>query len=406
MRGRALAGGAAGSESAVEAIGEAAGPFVYTDTFHCESVKSYRIALLTGLLDSSSQIVGDLLGNRRALLVTTPTVAALYANRLAENLLEQGRDVALMELACTEQNKSLEMAARICQRAMELSLDRRGVIIGVGGGVCTDLVTMSASWIRRGISHFRIPTTLVGQIDAGIGLKGAVNFHGKKSFLGTFYPPEYVLLDPVFLRTLPKKQIRQGVSEIIKIALVRDAGLFELIEQHGADLQSSGFCEPAAEARQAIWAAAQRMLEELAANPYENKSYRRLVDFGHTFSPLLESASEFTLSHGDAVAIDMAYSAVLASDLGLLSCAACQRILAAIASAGLPIYSPDLTGELAEHSLREAARHRGGRPNLVLPVDIGAATFIEHVQDLPPALLADAVQRLVEASPHSRPCAS
>jgi 2-epi-5-epi-valiolone synthase len=377
---------------------------VRTDTFHCDSAKSYRIALLCGLLDGGSRIIADLLADRRALLVTTPTVGRLYARRLAANLDEQGCDVALMELSCNEQNKSLEMVSRICQRAKDLALDRRGVLIGMGGGVCTDLVTMAASWIRRGISHCRIPTTLVGQIDAGIGLKGAVNFQGKKSFLGSFYPPEFVLLDPGFLRSLPAEQIRHGLSEIIKIALVRDAALFGQVERCASEFVASGFSGPELESQDALWAAAQRMLEELAANPYEDKGYRRLVDFGHTFSPLVESATQFTMSHGDAVAIDMALSAVLAEDLGLLSPAACERILATIASVGLPIYSSHLTPELAEESLREAARHRGGSPNLVLPVEVGRATFIERMDELPYALLANGVQRLVETA--ARSCAS
>src|SRR5262249_31065348 len=154
------------------------------------------------------------------------------------------------------------------------------------------------------------------------------------------------------------------------IALVRDTSLFDLVEAHAPAFLASRFAEPAAEARRVLWLAVQRMLEELASNPYENKTYRRLVDFGHTFSPLLESASQFTLPHGEAVAVDMAFSAVLAVELGILQTDVCDRILSAITSAGLPIHAPWLTLPLCCEALREAARHRGGAPNLVLPAAV------------------------------------
>src|SRR5690606_33336226 len=119
--------------------------------------------------------------------------------------------------------------------------------------------------------------------------------------------------------TLPQQFLRVGFAEIIKMALVRDAELFELVVNHGAALLESAFASPPAPARRVLWLSIQRMLEELEQNPYEDRTYQRLVDFGHTFSPLLEAAYDFTLHHGDAVAIDIALSATIAEELGLLA---------------------------------------------------------------------------------------
>jgi 2-epi-5-epi-valiolone synthase len=364
------------------------------ESFDCLSYEHYDIALLKGLLNPSVPVLADLVGTRRALLVTTPTVAQLYGASLAAYIDASGLDISVLELACTEQSKSLDLVAQICSKGMDLAIDRRGLLIGMGGGICTDLVTVAASWIRRGIAHIRIPTTLVGQIDAAIGLKGAVNFRGKKSYLGCFYPPEAVLIDPLFLRSLPASHLRCGLAEIIKIALVRDAPLFDLIEAHARAFLASGFAEPDAEARQVLWLAVQRMQEELASNPYENKTYRRLVDFGHTFSPLVESASQFTLRHGEAVAVDMALSAVLAVELGILQTDVCNRILSAIASVGLPIRARWLTLPLCREALREAARHRGGAPNLVVPAAVGNAIVLDRAADVPDAALGEAIRLL------------
>jgi 3-dehydroquinate synthase len=361
------------------------------------------VVFLEGLLGPSVRFLAERLGGRRALLVTTPTVARLYGRELVAQLGARGADLSVLELACTEQGKCVDLVSRVCREALERGLDRRGVLVGMGGGVCTDVVTVAASWIRRGIAHLRIPTTLIGQIDAGIGIKGAVNFCGKKSYLGSFYPPEAVLIDQRFLHSLPPAHLRHGLAEMLKIALVRDATLFDLVEAHAASFLAGGFAEPRTEARQALWRAVEGMLRELGANAYENRSYQRLVDFGHTFSPSLEAASRFTLPHGEAVAVDMALSAMLAADCGLLDAAVCRRILAAVRSAGLPVYTAHLTPRLCREALGEAALHRGGVPNLVLPVAIGSATFVERPTDLPHAALARAIRRLARESSGRRP---
>src|SRR5438874_12354437 len=221
----------------------------------------------------------------------------------------------------------MELVQSCIADAFSHCLNRRVLLIAFGGGVCSDIVTLSASLIRRGIAHLRVPTTLIGQIDAGIGLKGAVNFRGKKSFVGCFHPPEQVLIDPRFLRSLPAKFLVSGLAEAIKMGIARDVPLFELLERHSLDLVSSGFEGPGAEGRAVVQRSIWAMLDELRKNPYEDQGHERLVDFGHTFSPALEAAAGFAIPHGEAVAIDMALSATIAKTMGLLAPAASERML-------------------------------------------------------------------------------
>jgi 3-dehydroquinate synthase len=274
-----------------------------------------------------------------------------------------------------ERRKQLPAVQRLCRLAADFKLDRRGVFVAIGGGVCSDIVTVAASMIRRGVDHIRVPTTLIGQIDAGIGVKGAVNLDGLKSFVGTFHPPASVLIEPAFLESLPLARIRQGLSEILKMAVVRDAGLFACIEEDAEGLLRGRFQSPAA-ARGIIAQSIQLMLEELQQNPCEDRGFERLVDFGHTFSPVLEARSGFSISHGEAVAIDMALSSVIAAELGLCAPSAVRRFIALLARVGLPVGSPLLDLGTCREALRAASAHRGGRLNLVVPTQLGAATFV------------------------------
>jgi len=356
--------------------------------------RSYRVGISAGVSNGNVSELIEAIGFRKALLVTTPTVARLYANEIAKRLLESGADVSMVIVACSEQSKILSEVEKLCRECFRAGLDRRSVLIGCGGGVCTDLVTMAASLVRRGLNYIRIPTTLIGLIDAGIGIKGAVNLPGKKSALGCFHPPENVLLDPSFLRTLPKKLISDGLAEAIKVAMVMDIGLFEFIERYRREFLEFPHTADIGKMTELVWCSTVRLLEELERNLYEDKTYRRLLDFGHTFSPLIESESGFRISHGMAVSIDIAVSTGIAFELGLVGARDRDRVLALLVNAGLPIYSPLLTTESGCRAMAEMEAHRGGHLNLVLPGGIGRSVFVNDKDRIQPQALRRALDYL------------
>jgi 3-dehydroquinate synthase len=253
---------------------------------------------------------------------------------------------------------------------------------------------MAAALTRRGLSYIRIPTTLIGLIDAGIGIKGAVNLPDKKSAIGVFFPPDHVLLDPSFLQTLPWEFVSDGLAEAIKVGVALDPFLFEILEQSSSELLKSPSSADINTLTKLVWRSSLRLLEELEKNLYEDRTYQRVLDFGHSFSPLIESMSGFQVSHGVAVAIDIALSSALAHELGLLSIEDRNRILRSLRSAGLPITSPFLTDEVCHRALREMEAHRGGHLNLVVPSGIGKSVFINEKQGLPPSALRNALRFL------------
>jgi len=376
-----------------------------TQTVHdmpCLSQRRYEVLIDEDLLEPAKSRLPELLEGRQALVVTTPTVRRLYGHALDAVVEHHRLRATTLVLRCSEQAKSLKAVQRVCRHALERGLGRDAVLVSVSGGVCSDIVTVAASLIRRGISHLRIPTTLIGQVDAGVGVKGAVNFAGKKSFLGCFYPPKAVLIDPHFLRTVPVTHLRYGLAEILKMAIIRDAELFDCIANHWQSLLLSRFQEPRAVVRRVLYLAAKGMLDELQPNLYEDRTYKRLVDAGHTFSPILEAVSSFSLHHGEAVAVDLALSATIAHLTGRLGAVERERIVETLAAVGLPVHDPALSVDLCLEALRDAARHRAGAINLVVPVGIGRATFIERAEEIEVATLREALRRTaMDAARHS-----
>jgi 3-dehydroquinate synthetase len=355
----------------------------------CLARSGYEVTFCDSLADSDA--LAEAVGDRKALLVTTPTVERVHGNAIRAALATT-RTVSTLVLNAREECKSMELVQAVCAEALAQGLNRKGLLISFGGGVCSDIVTLAASLIRRGVGHIRVPTTLIGQIDAGIGLKGAVNFCGKKSFVGCFHPPEQVVIDSSLLRSLPPRFLISGLAEAFKMGIARDEALFDLLATRSRALVESGFADAAAREvlQRSIWS----MLDELRRNPYEDQTYERLVDFGHTFSPGLEAALDFGIHHGEAVAIDLALSATIASCLGLLGHEAWEDILGALEGAGLPIRSPRLDLELCRAALTEACRHRGGSINLVVPTAVGQATFLRRREELADGVLAEALERI------------
>lgn len=231
-------------------------------------------------------------------------------------------------------------------------------------------MTCAAAWYRRGVRYLPVPTTLVGQIDAGIGVKGAVNIGGKKSALGCYHLPQTVLVHTPYLKTLDRQLLSEGLSEIVKMGIICDARLFELIERDAELLLDSALGCPSG--REVMERAIVSMLDQLEPNLFES-SYERLVDFGHSFSPVLESRLDFGLHHGFAVAVDMALCGVIAEHRGLLASSELRRLLSTLARLELPLWHEELDAALFEQALADCAMHRGGAANVVLPTSMGSA---------------------------------
>ncbi|NEA92910.1 sedoheptulose 7-phosphate cyclase [Actinospica acidiphila] len=379
----------------------------------------YEIRACENLLDpGNSTILEDASGSsgQRRLIVTDGVVDSLYGDRVRAYFDHHGVEHRVLVLNDGETHKSMNAVLQVTEALDAFGIDRRREpVIAIGGGVLMDIVGFAASLYRRSTPFIRIPTTLIGLVDAGVGAKTGVNHNGHKNRLGTYFPADRTLLDRSFLATLDARHISNGLAEILKIALIKDARLFDLLEQHGADLLRNKLQSPAAvgptpadapvdqrlaarglhldPATEVVERAIQGMLEELQPNLWE-KVLERVVDYGHTFSPTIEMHALPALLHGEAVAVDMALTTVLAERRGLVSSYQRDRVLDVMARLGLPVWHPLCTPEVLGDALRDTVRHRDGKQRLPLPVGIGSALFVNDVTEGELAAAAESLAAL------------
>ena len=312
-------------------------------------------------------------------IVIDAAINDLYGDKIRECLEFHNYKTNYLVLESGEKNKSVENFIKIFNALDDFDVDRRNEpLIAIGGGVVTDIVSFVASCYRRGVPHITIPTTLMGYIDASIGIKTGIDFNGHKNRMGSFYAPRCVYLDRFFLETLPLRHIRNGVGEIIKIALIKDALLFAILEKYGVGVINERF-----QSSEGLFILSQSitdMLEELEPNLYEEK-LERCVDFGHTFSPKIEMLDIDNLLHGEAVSIDIAFSSYLAFNRGLITSDEKDRIFDLIKKLGLPYYHEKIEPHVMWNSIEERVNHRGGFQRIPLPYSIGNYTFVNDVTE-------------------------
>jgi len=320
----------------------------------------------------------------KRVVVVDETVHSLFGDRVEAYFEHNGVETRLLVLPTTEENKNMDLVLEIAEAIHDLGIDRRlDPVIAIGGGVCMDIVGFAASIYRRRTPYMRVPTTLMGYVDASIGAKTGVNFVGHKNKLGAYLPPVLTLLDRSFLATLDQRQLSNGAAEIAKMALVKDPELFKLLHEHGKelidhrfqDLPVGGDTVPARVLELAI----QTMLEELAPNLWED-SLERLVDFGHVFSMELEMEmlNEDKLFHGEAVAVDMAFCAVLAHVRGQIDEATLTAIIEMMSGLGLPTFHERFDSAMTREALYERFKFSQGQ-KIPLPTGAGVSHIFNDI---------------------------
>lgn len=346
----------------------------------------YQVSLVQGLLEPSNLSLAracnaDGIRPVRCLAVVDDAVEKLYGDRFRTYFDTWKIEATWLPAAGDEEAKTLEHAVTITEAMSGMGILRRTEkVLAVGGGVVMDLVGLAASLYRRGIPYIRIPTTLVGQVDAGVGVKTGVNHGYHKNRLGSYYAPSTALIDTEFLRTVEPRHIWNGMAEIIKMALVKDADLFELLEVAMPHIDPDMMADRNPMSLEIIARAIAGMLSELEPNLWE-AVLERAVDYGHTFSPSLELRAEPPLLHGEAVAIDMAVCVALAHNRGMFSKEHTDRALNLMRAARLPISHEVFTTELVSEALKDAVKHRDGLQRLPLTNGIGSVQFVNDLTE-------------------------
>lgn len=329
--------------------------------------RRYPIEVAPGLLDRLAPRLAPHLA-RDAVIVTDTRVRRLYAGRVEAALRELGVRSRVLAVAPGESSKTLAAAGRLYEAMLRFGADRQTTVIALGGGVPGDLAGFIAGTLKRGLPLVQLPTTLVAQLDSAIGGKNGVNLDGAKNQVGTVHAPLAVLADPAALATLSARDLRDGLAEAVKTAVIGSPRLFDLIEDRLEDLLGRDIAALDAVVREAAAVKARIV----SRDPHE-RGERHLLNFGHTVGHALEAAARGALTHGQAVSVGMVLELRLAWTRGGLNHAAERRVSGLLARAGLPVTAPRLPARAVREALRHDKKARGAEVVMPLPRRIGRA---------------------------------
>ena len=319
------------------------------------------------------------LSTGRLILMVDETVWGLYGEKISTWADSVDLELETIIAAANEDHKTLETFAYMLDELKRADpLRRSEPVLAVGGGVLTDTAGFACACWRRGIPWCRLPTTLLGVVDASVGIKVAINYH-RKNGVGHFFSPIHTFIDTAFLGTVPLADIRSGCGEIMKAALIHDVRLYELMEAHGPHLIKERF-QTGLEAAQIIKLSIDAMLECIGPDLWE-EALLRPMDFGHTFSRTLEADESFILRHGEAVAIDCIMSSLIAEQKGLLPTEQADKLLDLYAALGLPCSIKGITAETYKRARDEIVVHRDGLLRAPLPKGIGNCAYVDDMSD-------------------------
>jgi len=312
-------------------------------------------------------LLDSLIRGRDLCLVTNTTVAGLYLERLRETL--SGRRMALCVLPDGERFKTLATAALVFDALVDAKLHRDATVLALGGGVVGDIAGFAAACYQRGVGYVQIPTTLLAQVDSSVGGKTGVNHPGGKNLIGAFYQPLAVIADTDTLTTLPDRELRAGLAEVIKYGCVWDRQLFDWLDLNIAKLAGR---DPTALAY-AIERSCDIKANVVGRDEREN-NLRAILNFGHTFGHAIESATNYdTYLHGEAVGLGMLMATHMSHRLGLIDGAAKERVRDILARAGLPTDPPRIGVARATELMQMDKKVLTGTVRLVLLEEIGRA---------------------------------
>jgi 3-dehydroquinate synthase len=332
--------------------------------------RSYPILIGPRLLEDAP-LLGTYIPARSLLIVTNETIAPLYLPKLQSAL--QGRRVATLVLPDGEQHKTLESFSRILDALVAERMNRDAAAVALGGGVIGDMVGFAAACYQRGIDYVQVPTTLLAQVDSSVGGKTGVNHPRGKNMIGAFHQPRCVLADTSTLQTLPPREYRSGLAEVVKYGFIRDAAFLQWIEANVEPLLAR---EDAA-----VMHAVRRSCEikaDVVGQDEREQGLRAILNLGHTFGHAIETASGYgNWLHGEAVAAGMVMAADMSERLGWLQPTERDRVTQVLTRLGLPVVPPRIGAQRGRELMGMDKKVLAGRIRLVLLQGLGRAAVVD-----------------------------
>ena len=349
--------------------------------------RSYQVRIGPGLIARAGAEIAPLLARPRVAILTDETVAALHLPALTAALEAGGITVSALALPAGEATKSWDHLGRAVDWLLAEKIERRDIVIALGGGVIGDLAGFAAAILRRGVGFVQMPTTLLAQVDSSVGGKTGVNSPRGKNLIGAFHQPSLVLADTGALATLPDRDFRAGYGEVVKYGLLGDADFFAWLDENGPRLRH----DPAALLHAVAHSVG--MKAGIVARDETEQGERALLNLGHTFGHALEAATGYSarLLHGEGVAIGCALAFDLSARLGLCAQEDPSRVAQHLAAMGMPARLSGVPGGLPDDQalialMAQDKKVVDGRLRLILARGIGQAFVADDVDG--PAIAA------------------
>jgi 3-dehydroquinate synthase len=331
-------------------------------------VKPMPVITVRGRMGDSTVRIGESLQRLPRYLPPGKTIVITDAN-VREAYGRFFPPAEVIEIGAGEGTKNLETVGGIYEALIRCEADRSAFVVGIGGGIVCDVTGYAASTYLRGLKFGFVASTLLAQVDAGIGGKNGVNWDGYKNMIGGFNQPDFVICDPFLLRTLPRKEIHSGLAEVVKHALIGDRGLFSYLEELG-----SGVLDLRPEVMERLVFESVVIKSSIVNRDEREQGERRLLNFGHTFGHALERATG--VPHGEAVSAGMVLAAAISEQKGYLAGGDRKRIEKLLSDLGLPLQLPCPKEKLLE-ALRKDKKREGERIHFVLLKALGRAAVAE-----------------------------
>jgi 3-dehydroquinate synthase len=339
--------------------------------------KSYSVVVERSALTTVGARLRALGVGSRVAMVTSASILRLYGKPVIESLEEAGFAVTVVDVPDGESAKTLAVAEASWNALLAGGLDRTSTVLALGGGAVGDLAGFVAATYMRGMNFVQVPTTVLAQVDASIGGKTAIDHPTAKNLIGAFYQPRLVLIDTSTADTLPERDFRSGLAEIVKHGIVLDGEYFADLEQSVSEIRA----RDGATLERIIGGSCRLKAAVIERDPEEKSELRFALNYGHTIGHALEATGGFTrFTHGEAVALGIVAEARLAARLGVASTGTADRQVRLLEAVGLPVRASDVDVEAVLAATRRDKKSRDGRVPFVLAPQIGAYRVVYDIR--------------------------
>ncbi|MBN1554287.1 MAG: 3-dehydroquinate synthase [Phycisphaerae bacterium] len=347
--------------------------------------RSYSVRIAAGLLGETGEALAGATGAKQAVVVSDTTVAPLYAQPVLDSLTEAGITSRVLTFPAGESNKTLATVSAVLDGLLlhDPPIDRKSVVVALGGGVVGDLAGFVAAVALRGVRFLQLPTTLLAAVDSSVGGKTGVDHTAGKNLIGAFHQPSGVLCDVETLRTLPKRELRNGLAECVKHAVIRDAELLDFIESHADDFLSGedGALAFSADGMIELIARNVAIKAKVVAEDERESGVRAHLNAGHTIGHAVETFVGYeNIGHGEAVALGLVAENALAVSRGLLRADVADRVKNVLAMLGLPVRQGGLDADEIWRLMQHDKKAMAGRVRIVLPNALGDVNLHDDIE--------------------------